>query len=88
MKPGNEFRQLIADAMQSRGRSRYWLACAVENDPAAGASRGAVYRYLRGDGDAGGALIAACLRALDIAWPNSSELARGQEPCERSKTPI
>jgi hypothetical protein len=64
--PGDEFRRVIVGAMERQQRSRYWLAKAVAADERADVSEDAVYRYLRGESDTTGAVIAACIRALGL----------------------
>ncbi len=69
---GDEFRRVIVDEMERQQRSRYWLAKAVAADERADVSEDAVYRYLRGESDTTGAVIAACMRAL---WLRSVEIS-------------
>lgn len=64
--PGHEFRDLIARELKRQKRSRYWLAQAIADDPCGNATADTVYRYLRGEQDTTGAVVAACLRALEI----------------------
>lgn len=64
--PGHEFRSRIVAELDRQSRSRYWLAQAVAQDERADVSADAVYRYLRGESDTTGAVIAACCRALGI----------------------
>ncbi len=64
--PGDEFRSVIVGAMERQQRSRYWLAKAVAADERVSVSEDAVYRYLRGESDTTGAVIAACMRALGL----------------------
>jgi hypothetical protein len=64
--PGDEFRRVIVEAVERQQRSRYWLAKAVAADERVSVSEDAVYRYLRGESDTTGAVIAACMRALDL----------------------
>ena len=66
MTKGDEFRRVIVDEVERQGLSRYWLAQTVADDERADVSADAVYRYLRGQSDTTGAVIAACMRALDI----------------------
>ena len=66
MTKGDEFRRVIVDEVERQGLSRYWLAQTVADDERADVSADAVYRYLRGESDTTGAVIAACMRALDI----------------------
>jgi hypothetical protein len=64
--PGEEFRSRIVAELDRQSRSRYWLARVVAQDERADVSADAVYRYLRGESDTSGAVIAACCRALGI----------------------
>lgn len=66
MTKGDEFRRVIVDEVERQGLSRYWLAQTVAEDERADVSADAVYRYLRGQSDTTGAVIAACMRALGI----------------------
>lgn len=66
MTKGDEFRSVIVAEVERQGRSRYWLAQKVADDERADVSADAVYRYLRGESDTTGAVIAACMRALGL----------------------
>lgn len=63
---GAEIRDQVLRELERAGRSRYWLAQRVAEDTRAGVTADAVYRYLRGEGDTSGAVIASMLRALGL----------------------
>jgi DNA-binding phage protein len=63
---GSEIRDHVLRELERSGRSRYWMAQRVADDPRAGVTADTVYRYLRGEGDTTGAVIASMLRALGL----------------------
>tara|TARA_R100000231_G_scaffold138763_1_gene117943 strand:- start:7198 stop:7695 length:498 start_codon:yes stop_codon:yes gene_type:complete len=66
---GDEFRGLIEHHLKARSLSRNWLAGVVCEDDQACCSSDTVMRYLRGDSDASSSVVAGCMRALDISFP-------------------
>ena len=66
---GDEFRGLIEHHLNARSLSRNWLAGVVCEDDQACCSSDTVMRYLRGDSDASSSVVAGCMRALDISFP-------------------
>ena len=61
-----DFREIILAELERTGRSRYWLAHAVADDPTSNVNERAVYRYLSGDGDTTGAVLASAFAVLGI----------------------
>jgi hypothetical protein len=61
-----DFRSIILSELERSGRSRYWLAHVVADDQASKVNERAVYRYLAGEGDTTGAVIASAFAALGI----------------------
>lgn len=66
---GFEFRNLILARLKAEDRSNYWLANKVAEKHPDLVTADAIYRYLRGETDATGAVIAACFTALKIEIP-------------------
>ena len=61
-----EFREMILSELERTNRSRYWLAQSVAADPCSNVNERAVYRYLSGDGDTTGAVLASAFAVLGI----------------------
>jgi hypothetical protein len=61
-----DFRELILAELERTNRSRYWLAHAVADDQASNVNERAVYRYLSGEGDTTGAVLASAFAVLGI----------------------
>jgi hypothetical protein len=61
-----DLREIILAELERTGRSRYWLAQAIAADRASNVSERAVYRYLSGEGDTTGAVLASAFAALGI----------------------
>jgi hypothetical protein len=66
---GDEFRGLIEHHLNARSLSRNWLSGVVCEDEQACCSSDTVMRYLRGDSDASSSVVAGCMRALYISFP-------------------
>ena len=66
MSGTTDFREIILAELERTGRSRYWLAHAVADDPASNVNERAVYRYLAGVGDTTGLVLASAFRALGL----------------------
>lgn len=58
-----DFRQIITEALESQGKTKYWLAQQVAGT---GPVQDTVYRYLSGKKDMTGENIALLLAALGI----------------------
>ena len=61
-----DFREIILAELERTNRSRYWLANAVADDQASNVNERAVYRYLSGEGDTTGAVLASAFAVLGI----------------------
>ena len=61
-----DFREIILAELERTNRSRYWLAHAVADDKASNVNERAVYRYLSGEGDTTGAVLASAFAVLGI----------------------
>jgi hypothetical protein len=59
-----DVRQFINDELKRQGKSKYWLGKTVKER--GGANRETVLRYLRGDRDTTGGVIAVMLTALGV----------------------
>tara|TARA_B100001094_G_C18098413_1_gene754324 strand:- start:373 stop:621 length:249 start_codon:yes stop_codon:yes gene_type:complete len=67
---GYEFRNLIRSHMKDQDVSSYWIANKVSETNKDLVTPDAVYRYLRGETDATGAVIAAILKTLKVKLPS------------------
>lgn len=61
-----DFREIILAELERTNRSRYWLAHAVADDQSSNVNERAVYRYLSGEGDTTGAVLASAFAVLGI----------------------
>ncbi len=71
---GSEFRNLIRAEMRRQNVSSYWVANSVSERNPELVTPDAVYRYLRAETDATGAIIAAIFKVLRINPPTRQRL--------------